>query len=439
MFKKDYVHYFYFLIRLLANHAIGFTFRKIHAKGYKAITYKKPALFVANHQNTFMDGLVMVQTAWHTQPNILVRADIFKSKLAAFALNLIRLLPIYRKRDGMSSIQQNDAVFEKCFKIFERNSTLALFPEGNHNMARRLRPLQKGAARIAFQAEAKHDFQLGLTVVPVGLHYEKHTEPWNDLYVNYGEPISLAEFKEAYEENPNKAMKEFTDTIRERISKEMVDIQWVAEYDFMEDVRTLMKPELSTLKEYSESPIYAENQIIKATERSLQGDESTLKAFKEKLTTYIKSINNAGLDLNYATHKHSIISLLARTFGLLIGSPFWLIATIVNSLPFWIIEKKVISGVKDKTWHLSLRTGISMFLIPFFYLLLFFAAYFIGHSWELAGIISLSLPLCSIVQFEINRLFRIWKDNLKLIKDKSTAKKLSSQRKDLVQQVKSWL
>ena len=132
---------------------MSFSYRNIMVTGYDKIRNRKPTLFVSNHQNTFMDGLVLVQIAPNIKPNILVRADIFKSKWASIALDIIRLIPIYRKKDNMGSVAQNNEIFKKCIGLFRRGESLLVFPEGNHAIKRFLRPMQKGPARIAFQAE----------------------------------------------------------------------------------------------------------------------------------------------------------------------------------------------------------------------------------------------------------------------------------------------
>lgn len=96
------------------NASISFSYRNIIVTGYDKIKNRKPILFVSNHQNTFMDGLVLVKVAKNINPNILVRADIFKSKWAALALDIIHLIPIYRKKDNMGSVAQNNEIFKNA-------------------------------------------------------------------------------------------------------------------------------------------------------------------------------------------------------------------------------------------------------------------------------------------------------------------------------------
>ena len=43
------------------------------------------------------------------------------------------MLPIYRKRDGVDTIEKNQKTFEDCYDILKNNGHLIIFPEGNHN------------------------------------------------------------------------------------------------------------------------------------------------------------------------------------------------------------------------------------------------------------------------------------------------------------------
>ncbi|WMN12130.1 1-acyl-sn-glycerol-3-phosphate acyltransferase [Marivirga salinae] len=389
----------YSFLRTLMNVSMAFSYRNIIVTGYDKIKNSMPALFVSNHQNTFMDGLVLVKVGHNIRPNILVRADIFKSKWASIALDIIRLIPIYRKKDNMGSVAQNNEIFKKCIDLFKKGEPLLIFPEGNHAIKRFLRPIQKGPARIAFQAEEGNNFQLGLNVVPFGLHYERHPKRWHDLHVHFGDAFKVSDFQKVYEENPTKANKQFNDKIRKDISAEMVDIQWHAEYEFMEHVRTLLKPYAMKWAENKKSIVHAENEVVNRIAYHLQENEDLTSSLKENTNNYFREVNKNKLSEDFKAKKPTIVEFLFKAIGILIGLPFWIIAKVINFIPEFIIEKKVIAGVKDITWHISLRTGISMFLYPIYYLLIFIVLGF-SIGWIIAGITVFTFPLISVVMYE---------------------------------------
>lgn len=145
-----------------------------------------------------------------------------------------------------------------------------IFPEGNHAIRRFLRPMQKGPARIAFQAEEENNFQLGLNVAPFGLHYESHPKRWHDLHVHFGDAFQVNDFEALHKENPIKAQKQFTDKIRSEISAEMLDIKWHEEYEFMELVRILLKPYAIQWAENKKSIVHAENEVVNKVASALK-------------------------------------------------------------------------------------------------------------------------------------------------------------------------
>jgi hypothetical protein len=85
-------------------------------------------------------------------------------------------IPIYRAHEsgaGGGDASRNDASFARCRAELAAGGALALFPEGVSHSDPQLRPLKTGAARIALSAEVEHDGKLGVTLVPVGLYYER--------------------------------------------------------------------------------------------------------------------------------------------------------------------------------------------------------------------------------------------------------------------------
>ncbi len=408
-------------MRRLVSAAYAFGFRNVIITGYSKIKNDKPALFVANHQSTFMDGILMGITAIKANPYILVRADIFKSKLAKVSLDLIRLLPIYRMRDGINNVSQNDIVFEQCFQVFDNKGVVALFPEGNHAIERSLRPLQKGAARIALLAEERNDFNLDLSIIPVGLHYENHAERWNDVYIHYGKPFSALPFKELYQENPQQAYKELTDKIREGLENEMLDIKWKEEYSFFEKLRQLIKPYSLQLSSNAKSIVHAENDLLERIRIKLVNDKPALNEIKKKVSDFFQRANEVGLSSDFQIVKPNMLKLILQGIKLLAALPFWAIAKVANAIPEFIIENKVIKGVKDPTWHISLRVGISTFLYPIYYgfLWIILSLFF---DWVIGGIIVFSLPLISVIYYETEYLFKKARNHYLLIKNKELLK-----------------
>ena len=135
---------FYNLLRSYVRfwHNVIF-YRKVEIRNYpKDLPSNTPLLIVTNHQNTLMDALAVVLNVGARQPYFLTRADLFKKDFVRKLLMSLKMLPVYRLRDGMDEMQQNDEIFQTCVNILSNGGTLAAFPEGNHGVQYHLRPFK---------------------------------------------------------------------------------------------------------------------------------------------------------------------------------------------------------------------------------------------------------------------------------------------------------
>ena len=81
-------------------------YRRVSVFGAKNVPDRGPVIFTPNHQNALMDALAILCTK-DRQPLFVARADIFQSQPIISILHFLRMLPIFRKRDGGSSSDNN--------------------------------------------------------------------------------------------------------------------------------------------------------------------------------------------------------------------------------------------------------------------------------------------------------------------------------------------
>jgi 1-acyl-sn-glycerol-3-phosphate acyltransferase len=191
--------------------------KKITVLGRENIPKKGAVLFVVNHPNGLADPLY-VTTTNKRQNHFLVRAASFKKPFVKKILESLYLMPIYRIRDGVKQLSNNQEIFEKCYKILNNGETLMIFPEGSHNKKRSIRPLIKGFTRIIFGALEKHP-NLEINLLPVGITYQHPSQFPSKVTVNYGKPIAtrmlfetntLAQSVHILKDKVNEQLKELT-------------------------------------------------------------------------------------------------------------------------------------------------------------------------------------------------------------------------------------
>ena len=190
---------------------LRFYFRRLDVYGLDHLPTQGPVLFAANHQNSFLDALILAAV----QPrrmHYLVRADVFKKPWASKMLRALNMMPVFRFRDGWQSIGKNADSFEKVAKALQQQEAVLIFPEGNHSLLRRLRPLSRGFTKpLALALE--HNPDLTISVVPAGLNFSDHQRFRSEASVYFGKPIPVNEFYNGGVLDAN--------GLRERLSDEM--------------------------------------------------------------------------------------------------------------------------------------------------------------------------------------------------------------------------
>ncbi len=189
--------------------------------GRRNIPKDKPVMFLPNHQNALMDALAIL--FGYNHPTVfLARADLFKKKGIARFMYYLKIMPVFRIRDGKENLSHNDDTFRRSMEVLARPRPVAMFPEGVFNPGKSLLSLKKGFARIAFMAEDFSNFDL--QIIPVGLDYDDKPARFSNLLVQFGEPIPVAAMLPLYRENPALGYNELMERVQEGLRPLMIDI-----------------------------------------------------------------------------------------------------------------------------------------------------------------------------------------------------------------------
>lgn len=204
---------FYSLVRTWVKVNLHLYYGKIKVFGLENVPKDKPVLFLPNHQNALLDVL-LIGIDCNRKPWFLTRSDVFKSKILILLFNLFQMIPIYRIRDGRESLKNNQAVFDRCSELLIQNEAILMFPEANHNLKRRVRPLSKGFTRIIFNTLDKAA-DTDIQIVPVGINYRDAVSFPDKVALYFGTPIAV---KEMYDPRDEKGS---VDRIKEAVSSKL--------------------------------------------------------------------------------------------------------------------------------------------------------------------------------------------------------------------------
>jgi len=373
-------------------------YRRITATGKEQIPKDVPLIFAANHQNALMDALAILFVT--NRPVVfLARADIFKKKAVAGLLHLLKMLPVYRMRDGVDSMGKNQEVFEQTVQVLESGTPLALLPEGTHTSIKRLQQLKKGICRIAFTAAESSDFKLNIHIVPVGLDYAHYQNAGTHLLVNYGQSIPVSDYYDLYHENPQKAIAQLRDDLADALKKVMIHVENAEFYQTIQSLTEILVPTLLQEKGQADNRIsrfVASQEIIGRIHAAIEENRLIPAELKEETEQYQHLLDQYGLKNKLMeSGAPSFLSLILAVFVSVLLLPLHLYGMISSYLPYKIPEK-VSGNMKDKQFISSINFGLSFLLFPLWYLILFAVLLIITAqlipsilaliSWPLAGL-----------------------------------------------------
>tara|TARA_B100000767_G_scaffold173106_1_gene162044 strand:- start:5235 stop:6281 length:1047 start_codon:yes stop_codon:yes gene_type:complete len=211
-------------ILILLKYYNYFYFKRIKVYGVDNIPKKGGLIFSPNHQGALLDA-ILVGTTCKRELNSLTRSDVFGGPFQWF-LDALKMLPVYRFRDGYSNLKKNNAVFERCHELLGKENNLMIFSEGSHHNEYFLKRLSKGSSRLILEAQEKYP-KTQMYIVPVGINYSHHQMPWQEVHIVYGEPIYVGGFLEDYLENNILSI----NRLRQALEIGMKSCLWIPEND----------------------------------------------------------------------------------------------------------------------------------------------------------------------------------------------------------------
>jgi 1-acyl-sn-glycerol-3-phosphate acyltransferase len=325
---------FYQFMRYYMRVVARFYFGRVEFVGRHSIPVGKPIIYSCNHQNAFMDAL-LIGAFSPVKITSLTRSDVFGTHAGMWFMTALQMHPIYRMQDGIDKLALNEGTFERVRDRLRAHEGVLIFSEGNHGNDYHLRPLSKGSSRMALESLEKM-MEEDVQVVPVGINYFHHQRPSHKLTLAFGKPISVREYWDEYQQHPAKG----TNRLKKDITERMREV--------------LMLPDQTEDYERRKALINRKNEGLPFAD------------FKEKLSRHPDQLKQRGKPVSFLRHLGNAVGIL-------------------NFLPLLIIHG-ICTKVKDIVFHGSFKWGAAMFLFPIWWIAVFIATGWIWN-WELAGIV----------------------------------------------------
>jgi len=278
--------------RLAGHGVVSIYFKRIEVAGKEHLEAPGPAIFAANHPQSGADALVLGLSAGRVV-HFIAQSGLFKNPVRGHILRGVGVVPVHRPKDVPGAAEKNVEMFRACREVLERGAAIGIFPEGTTRDERRLERLKTGTARIALEAEAAHDFTLGVRIVPVGIHFERPRSFRTRVFLRAGPPLWAHDYADAYRRDPRTTVEQMTADLQQALAAQIVHVEDADLESLVVEIEKVYGDELfadpgMALPEGSRfaKEIVIEGEIAKAVAALHEEDPESLVHVRQSLLAY---------------------------------------------------------------------------------------------------------------------------------------------------------
>src|ERR1700758_910478 len=291
-------------------------FKRLGVKNADRIRVNNPMLVTMNHPNSFMDTIAISAALFYPRTYYMARGDAFKPGIVTFILKAIGIVPIYRLRDGggHSSVKKNLDSFKVVFDLLNKGQKIIVLAEGISLLERRLQPIQKGTAKMAFSYLEQGGHQ-DLKILPIGVNYSTPSKFRGDVYYQIGEPILVKDFYDDYVKQPAQTIIMLTGLIEERM-KPLVPSLLNKENDVViEQLQPILKKQYITEHNLNYNNLEHQQQyweyIIGKLNSLTEKQADNMSVFRTQVANYTEQLHQLGLrdHLIYNVDRKNILTI----------------------------------------------------------------------------------------------------------------------------------
>ena len=373
-----------------------------------------PTLVIANHQNGMMDAMAILHTLYkhdRRQPVFIARGDIFKKDGVAKALKFLKILPVFRHRDGgRSDIEKDLAIFNQAAEILQKGRSLVIFPEAGHQAGHFMSSFKKGFSRIAFTAEETNDFKLNLQILPLNIHYSNYFESREDLTVTCGKPFTFEEFFEMYKETPNPAYLALNEKSRARVKEMTPDIDIPEYYKEIDELTHIMREPVLEHKGVDAKVLSnqkkADMDTIAAVHKLRDEQPDRFTTLMKNIQQYLDLLKKTGLNSWAVNRKVSGFKMVIHLLCSILLLPIFLFGYLNNLLPSWL-AKHFAHKIKDPMMHSTFQYALgTAFIFPIWYIILLVVASLVSHHFWIGLLYIILSAITGVIAADLKRPLR---------------------------------
>ena len=395
----------YSFLKIFVDWSVKSSYRKYQVEGIENIPSDGCCIWAANHTNALMDPMVLLSAT--KQPKVFVaRADIFKKKSVVKILTFLKVMPIYRIRDGIDAVKHNNESIERATGVLLDHVPFVIYPEATHRPKHSLLKLSKGIFHIAESAIEKTKDGSPVYIQPIGIEYGDYFRFRSSVLIKFGKPFNITEFLKEHSDQPQPVtMLKMREVLTEKLSELIVFIPDDEDYDAIWEyvklkadnpeyrnkvIAEIESKEGKKLKGLLGVQAVDRYTVQKALDLKESDPDAAKNLFKKVDALRLWRIQN-GVSARSIANECSGLKLFAKFMLALIGLPYYCFCAIASSIK-WIPITLVLRTVKDDAFYNTARFGTRMAL-ALLALPVWAVAYYLLLPWQIATVaFLLSLP-----------------------------------------------
>lgn len=413
----------YIILKITLNYSLRIFYPRMAKVNAPRVFFGR-TIYVSNHAASFMDPISIASI---NNPIVffMTRSDVFTKFTKPF-LWACQMLPIYRQHDGEDTKKKNEEVFKKTANILKHGRNLLIFGEGftDDVFIRRLKPVKKGAARIGFQALEDINWKKKIYICAMGVNYSDPSLMRSDYLIAYQDKICLNDFRQLFEENPNKAINDVTKLIEKGMQDSITHVEDKSLAPFHENIMTITRKGMHPRSFDKKLSLVQRWEYSRKLANWLNGqkveDNNKLSELKTSLEGYQSDLKKKNIEDHLLFWKMNSTSKTTEIFALIFLLPFVPLGLLHCFIPYIFVKRFAENNFKRKVFWSSVKVVMGMILmglinIPFIFLFY----HFVYPSYWLALLYYFGIGLLGLATYQ-------WFANLKSLKEKSRIMKMNT-------------
>jgi hypothetical protein len=304
---------------------------------------------------------------------------------------------------------RNADTFSACFAMLARGRLIGIYPEGTTHSEARVQRIKTGAARIALEYEVGRPAHGGapLALVPVGLSFEARKAFSGRVRISFGEPLALAGYLPAYQDDPVKAVDALTSAIQWAMQAEIVHVNRLDRANLVRVVDELYRGELAQalrdegVRAAQVDTFRLSQSIADAVAYFQEREPDRVERLTHQVDEYralLAAYRVRDPAVRARLEPHGLGDHVRRSWQATAGLPLFAYGAVVNFLPYYL-PRLIAHRMADKeTTYATARLLAAIVAFPLFWgLETWVVGRIAGPVWAIA--FAISLPITGLIAY----------------------------------------